>query len=1230
MAKQLLKTYVFTPGTAGAGTVIVPGFYQLNQLLLITNTTSNAIIYNFANVGNTGTTATFSRTAYSTFPQEIGVTDGYTTFTLAANTSTMSATDNIQIFIDTPQQLMKIGGAVGHDAFERIRVSNPQSMLDADFEYGLQPTKWQTVDLMNNYPSIYEIPGSDLNISSVTTDASTGSGGTGESLITVNTVAVHGLIAGQPITVKGYLNTILGFSRAEGSFIVNSVATSTSFTYYAKSKIGVNNGDVISSAYTIVRKGGFYTGASIGGPSFSASNASSPATVTVTFASNHGLVPGQTVLVAISSTGSNHAFAQGPFFVETVTSLTSFTYTARASGTIDTGTTLVGVVYARPDAFYIHRPFDGGVMLGTGGPAYGTQAIRMSKKYIRYQSGKAINYNTGLLMAPSYNLRSLTASPSTAYGTVTGCSGSTQTITVGSTSGLVNGQSVIVSGGTGAFALGTTITNVGPSTITVSVAPTTALVNATITYSATISVATDDVDHGLQVGAYVNIYGCTTSGYNGYYYVTSISDERTFTVAATSILGTSPAAFTDPCQVSLVNWYGSTVRAGTFDEQNGQYWQYDGQTIGIGYRTSTFQIAGTISVTPDSNTITGSNTRFTQQLASGDRIVIKGMTHKVMDVASDTLMYVTPDYRGVNANSGIKAAKTIEKFVPQSQWNMDRMDGSNGVYNPSGYQINVSKMQMVGIQWTWYGAGFIDWMLRGPDGNYVTVHRQKNGNINTEAYMRSGNQPVRYEVINEGPRTYLTAAAGNNDTTLTVNDASLFPTAGTIYIEGEIVTYSGKTSNSLLNCVRGTTYSLFYAGINRTFSGTTANAHNQQTGLYLVNQTATPNISHWGSAFLTDGGFDNDRGYLFNYVGTNISVSTTIQTAFLIRLAPSVSNATVGDLGDRELLNRAQLLLQNIDVTIDSGSTGGIVIQGILNPSNYPTNPSNITWNGLSSQAAGGQPSFAQIAPGGSVTWSTGAVVTTTAIATNAFPTGSITARAAPFGSNSVNTYANYIYVSASDYASYQAAGLAVGDYLSGSNVPSTGNQIQYIGLSGSYYYIQISSNFTGNTSGDTTLTVTRKYNTSNSSVLFFNATAWAATTATIGTQVSSTDTNFPAGTNVNNVTSATYFSTSYYKVSFTQSTNSGVTITPGSTSVTFQFGQPPYALPGETVFSFIGTSGALSSLDLSGLKEMTNTTIGGRGTFPNGPDVLAINIYKTSGTAIPANVVLRWGEAQA
>ena len=95
----------------------------------------------------------------------------------------------------------------------------------------------------------------------------------------------------------------------------------------------------------------------------------------------------------------------------------------------------------------------------------------------------------------------------------------------------------------------------------------------------------------------------------------------------------------------------------------------------------------------------------------------------------------------------------------------------------------------------------------------------------------------------------------------------------------------------------------------------------------------------------------------------------------MIRLAPSVSNAIVGDLGERELLNRAQLLLTGLEITSET-STGGIVVEGVLNPQNYPTNPSLVSWTGLSGLAQGGQPSFAQIASGAGITWSTGAAAT--------------------------------------------------------------------------------------------------------------------------------------------------------------------------------------------------------------------------------------------------------------
>jgi hypothetical protein len=143
---------------------------------------------------------------------------------------------------------------------------------------------------------------------------------------------------------------------------------------------------------------------------------------------------------------------------------------------------------------------------------------------------------------------------------------------------------------------------------------------------------------------------------------------------------------------------------------------------------------------------------------------------------------------------------------------------------------------------------------------------------------------------------------------------------------------------------------------------------------------------------------------------------------------------------------------------------------------------------------------------------------------------------------------------------------------------------------------------------------------------LFFDSTTWLASGATIGTKVASDQTKFPAGTSVAAIATRTFASTTVYRVTFTQTANASFA---ASDTLKFQFGSP-YALPGEQVFSFIANPGNTERLDLNELKELTATTIGGRGAFPNGPDVLAINVYKVSGTATPANIILRWGEAQA
>jgi len=1065
------------------------------------------------------------------------------------------------------------------------------------------------------------------------------------------------------------------------------------------------------------------------------------AKILITFATNHGLVPGANMLIDITSSGTNHDLCKGPFYVEEVPALNQVIYTVRAAGTVDTGTTLTGIVYARPDSYFVHRPFDGGVQLGTGGPQHGVQAIRMSKKYIRYQSGKGIMYTTGALFAPSYNLQSLTATGTAA----------------------------------GSF----------------------------------ITVTTDDVDHGCQVGGVIKIVGVDTNGYNGTYTIVDIVSERVLKVQAYTTLGNNYATVSTSAQMSVLNWHGATVRAGTFDDQNGMFWQYDGQYLSVGRRTSTFQLAGTVSVTKDTNTVTGTNTRFRDQLKTGDKIVIRGMTHTVTSISSQTALTVTPDYRGASSAVQAKACLIQDYIWRQYEFNKDTLDGTG----QSGYNVDITRMQMIGMQWSWYGAGFIDYMLRGSDGNYVFCHRIRNSNVNTEAYMRTGNMPVRYEVINESAIGKLKDSITSTQTTIPLVSARDFPNeAGIVYIDNELIAFTGKSGDTLTGCTRAAPMVNFVGGAQRTFRAGSAATHEYNTGVILVSNTISPIISHWGSAMLTDGRFDEDRGYLFNYASTGIQVSTTKQTAFLIRLAPSVSNAIIGDLGDRELINRAQLLLKGIEITSDGYTgttpfTGGIVVEGVLNPQNYPTDPANITWNGLAGSSAGGQPSFAQIAPGGSVSWSGGGGISTSTATTTATLSGtasvpnsslfqtnsgsnivyftkaswetlnaalgyaiattetkftsgstitSITANPSPVattlglitgtatvpsggGAFGTASGTNYRYFTQS---SWQSLGAGIGSKVYLTNIFPAGTTVTNVtgpnfAFGQSFYTVTFSQNSTagsaegstvsfyeggsvtnsstlqftqsswtalpisagvvGNTTNDTgkfvggttissitlkslggtsyyqvvfsnpcigtlnagtqvTLSVTQYYRvtissnalstvaanatvtftpaiiSSSTSFLFFTKASWDTLVSTysagVGTEVAD-PTKFPSGTKVSTISASTTFAgTQFYRVNFNQSSVASIS---GGSTVTFQFGLPPYAQPGETIFSFVAAPGTSNALDLQELKELTNTTLGGRGTYPNGPDVLAINVYRASGSgSIPTNIVLRWGEAQA
>lgn len=972
MAKKRLTRYVFNPGVAGTGNLVLPGRVEASQFLLITNATRGSVLYNFADTQNRGANSVIFDAGASTITNTQFA--GETTLVFNSNTAGQSSSDSLTIFVEGDETVTRPYD-FGMDAMYRMRVATPSSLIDADFEYGLQPTKWQQYQTVRNYPSVFENIGTDLTPSTITTNA-----GIPNSIITV-TLNGHGLAAGDPFTISALNSDRRGYARAEGTFLVQANTGVNTFTYVAKGQVGTASGQSLQTSQTQVRRAGFYTGATIAVANLY-SDGTANSLVKVSFTSPPGFVPSMPFMVNIAGAGATTiANAAGPFYTNAVLSTTEISYIAR--GTVPVGNVIAwGNVsvsfYARPDGYFTHRPGDGGVILGTGVPTFGSQVARQSKKYFRYQPAKGLFFSTGGLVAPNFDIKNISANN----------------------------------------------TSIGSN----------------------ITVETDEVEHLMQANATVLIEGINTSGYDGEYLVDQVLDEITFSIKATNVLGgIAPEVAAQP-KVYLKNWHGASVRLGPADDQNGVFWEYDGQTLNVVRRSSTFQTAGTVSVIPDSNTVTGAGTKFTQQLEVGQRVVIRGMTHRVIGITSDTTMFVAPDYRGNSSAGGIKMYLIQEQRVPQTDFNLDRLDGTG----PSGFLFLAYKMQMYGIQFTWYGAGSIDYMIRGTDGSWVFAHKIKNNNVNNEAFMRTGNLPLRYEIINEGGGVVskitgaMTAGSPANGSNFSVENGTFFPNAGVVYIDNELIAYNGKVGNTFLNITRGATLRIFVGGQLRTFYAGPAANHNIRSGCELLSCLASPTITHWGSAYVMDGGFDTDRGYIFSYQENNITVTNTEQTLFALRLAPSVSNSITGDLGDRELLNRAQILLEGLEVTTaNTTAQTSIVVKAILNPSNFDSG--STSYSTLNTPALGSQPSFSQVS------------------ATPAFT------------------------------------------------------------------------------------------------------------------------------------------------------------------------GSSAFAVPGEQVFSYIAAPGQLNTLSLRDFKELTQSALGGRGVFPNGPDVLCINVVTTTATPINGvNVILRWTEAQA
>ena len=412
-------------------------------------------------------------------------------------------------------------------------------------------------------------------------------------------------------------------------------------------------------------------------------------------------------------------------------------------------------------------------------------------------------------------------------------------------------------------------------------------------------------------------------------------------------------------------------------------------------------------------------------------------------VGTTTVHSLTP------AKSGIIVTKTVNTKTPQEDWSIDPCDGT-GV---TGYNLDLSRIQMAYIDYSWYGAGKIRYGFKTTDGQVQYVHEYVHNNNLFESYLRSGNMPARYEVVTYENPTYIPSLFhwgtsvmmdgrfdddnaylfSQNSQTLDIRGttAKSFASTGTNltndlmtvqthgFRSGDIVQFesigsSGVRganlqnpptrvvgSNTLANLTNGQRYKVIansanlihlaplaatistgasFARTSNVMTVTTVAPHNLTTGMYVGvygvantvlngNQLATSPTGVANGAFtvtvtgtntftypsagtnqtiLVESGsiisevidFTGQGNTQFTYFlypdgSLNNTSGPNYQPLISLRLSPSVSEGLTGKLGDRDVINRMQLKLNEIAVSTDQLVDVKVLLNPRLNNLNF-------------------------------------------------------------------------------------------------------------------------------------------------------------------------------------------------------------------------------------------------------------------------------------------------------
>ncbi len=492
-------------------------------------------------------------------------------------------------------------------------------------------------------------------------------------------------------------------------------------------------------------------------------------------------------------------------------------------------------IYVRPEGYSLHRPFDGGVEMSVGSGTSWGSIVRQTRKYFRYQSGKGLQTSCGINFKPSIDIESMIKINS-----------NTIECTTRRPHGLINDLFVVISEAKDSNGVTSTVYN-GAFQVSI---PVGSLTKFRITRSGGIP---EDRAYGFPQ-FYVREWtgGAVRTGMydfqNGMFF--EFDGQEIYCVRRSStqqLGGTVSALQGNEVIFGTGTSFEAQLDVGDFVVMRGQSYrvtQIDSQTRmsvrpeykGASGTEKEFNPATVVNTSTDTFNIVGHG--FSDLLPvvynsiDGEPIggLVNGRTYYVSVVNGNNFkLKATPDAVGfVNlssvgtttihsltpAKSGIIVTKTVDTKIPQADWSIDPCDGSG----PTGYNLDLSKIQMAYMDYSWYGAGKIRFGFKTTDGQVQYVHEFVHNNNLFESYFRSGNLPARYEVVTYSNPTYI---------------PSLFHWGTSVMMDGRFDDDNAYlfTQNSQTLDVRGTTAKSFAStGINLTNDLVTVQSHGFRTG----------------------------------------------------------------------------------------------------------------------------------------------------------------------------------------------------------------------------------------------------------------------------------------------------------------------------------------------------------------------------------------------------------------